>query len=235
MMGDIVRTLPLLDSDVILQTIRASQSKLPTSLIATSKRSGQLSLFVGREVYQSSQWSGIIGLIVTKKGDIIAFRKSIEDPNQAYVIKITVSDRRISYKHIKDVELISSPGLISRLGIPPALLLSSIDRKPQGNSTDQAIVAKKSVSQLTTMGRSAQNAEGKKPGGIDFNAKHLNLNENGEKVNFDFGTAGFENLQPDSINGLQPIIINITPLPSIYPLLGLNQPASTEKFESAKL
>ncbi len=71
------------------------------------------------------------------------------------------------------------------------------------------------------------------PGGIDFNADHLNLKEQGEEFNFDFSNTDFQNLQPNMINGLQPVIINITPLTTILPLLGYD--TKTKIFESAKL
>jgi fructose-1,6-bisphosphatase len=69
-------------------------------------------------------------------------------------------------------------------------------------------------------------------GGIDFNADNLNLEQSGEEINFEFDE---NNNVGTPINGLQPVIINISPLPSIYPLLGMEPHLSEEPALSANL
>ncbi|MCX5680895.1 MAG: hypothetical protein NT079_01180, partial [Candidatus Omnitrophica bacterium] len=74
----------------------------------------------------------------------------------------------------------------------------------------------------------------KKTGGIDFNAKNMNVETK--------GSSGIEyNLPPEwqgidlnSIQGLVPIIINITPVTNFYKLMGLNEKEDGKKIESSK-
>ncbi|MCK5012361.1 MAG: LysM peptidoglycan-binding domain-containing protein [Candidatus Omnitrophica bacterium] len=72
-------------------------------------------------------------------------------------------------------------------------------------------------------------------GGIDFNPNNINLNEQGDKMRINFSAAGLQNLNPESINGILPVIINISPLPSILPLLGLAPQREEEGFEVSSL
>jgi len=71
------------------------------------------------------------------------------------------------------------------------------------------------------------------PGGIDFNPNNINLSEQGDKMQIKFSTTGLQNLNLESINGILPVIINISPLPSILPLLGLAP--KEEDFELSSL
>jgi hypothetical protein len=48
------------------------------------------------------------------------------------------------------------------------------------------------------------------PGGIDFNPKNLNLREQGQALDFQF--AGNLNIEADQVEGIVPVIINITPI-----------------------
>lgn len=70
----------------------------------------------------------------------------------------------------------------------------------------------------------SEDAENQGPvhGGIDFNPNNLGLQEQGNQINFNFPTVNIENI-PSNIHiiGIQPVIINVTPLPTLYPLLGL--------------
>jgi len=61
----------------------------------------------------------------------------------------------------------------------------------------------------------------KKPGGIDFNPNHVDLSEEGDEIQIRFSASDLQNLDPQSITGILPVIIHITPLPSVLPLLGL--------------
>lgn len=63
-------------------------------------------------------------------------------------------------------------------------------------------------------------------GGIDMNAIDVNRQGSGMDIHFDF--SGMEPLLNKNINGFAPVIINITPMQSILPLLGL-EPARHEK------
>ena len=60
-------------------------------------------------------------------------------------------------------------------------------------------------------------------GGIDFNPNTLNLSEQGQALNFTIDNSMFQNLQPNSVYGIQPTIINITPVINFTPLLGLER------------
>ena len=68
-----------------------------------------------------------------------------------------------------------------------------------------------------------QHKEAAKPGGIDFNPDALDLRQQGEPLNFVIDEAMLGNIQPNDVFGIQPIIINITPLTSFAPLLGLKE------------
>jgi hypothetical protein len=57
------------------------------------------------------------------------------------------------------------------------------------------------------------------PGGIDFNPNNLNLSEEGQR--FDFDSLDFPGILPDAVNGIRPVIINITPVVNFPVLLGL--------------
>ena len=55
------------------------------------------------------------------------------------------------------------------------------------------------------------------PGGIDFNAKNLNLKEQGSSSEMPFTIS----TQGDQINGILPVIIKITPVTNLPSLLGV--------------
>ena len=63
---------------------------------------------------------------------------------------------------------------------------------------------------------------GQTPGGIDFNANNLNLKEQGSGVEIQFNFESLQGLQPDQVNGILPVIINITPVTNFPLLLGLS-------------
>ena len=71
-------------------------------------------------------------------------------------------------------------------------------------------------------------------GGIDFNPNNINLSEQGDKVQINFSPTDIQSLNLQSINGILPVIINISPLPSVLPLLGLS-PQKEEEFEVSSL
>jgi len=55
-------------------------------------------------------------------------------------------------------------------------------------------------------------------GGIDFNPNNLNLSEQGQASDINF--TNFPDIQPDRVNGIIPVIINITPIINFPLLLG---------------
>lgn len=57
-------------------------------------------------------------------------------------------------------------------------------------------------------------------GGIDFNPRIMNLRESGQRVDFDLNNIIFQNIQPNSVQGILPVIINITPVTNFVPLIG---------------
>ena len=77
-------------------------------------------------------------------------------------------------------------------------------------------------------------SNGNIPGGIDFNPNNVSIDEQGDKVQINFSPSPLQNLNPESINGILPVIINISPLPSVLPLLGL-EPQRDEEFEVSSL
>ena len=80
-------------------------------------------------------------------------------------------------------------------------------RKPRDPESDKAV-----LNSLPSL---------KKYGGIDFNANNLNLKAQGDKIKFDL-PASLQDIQPTSINGVTPVIINITPITNFHFLIGLS-------------
>ena len=70
-------------------------------------------------------------------------------------------------------------------------------------------------------------------GGIDMN--EIELQREGAGVDIRFDPAVLESLLERGFDGLAPIIINITPIPSIYPLLGLDPRGRKEDYELSQL
>jgi hypothetical protein len=68
------------------------------------------------------------------------------------------------------------------------------------------------------------------PGGIDFNANNLNLKEQGQPTAIHFNLEKFRDIQPEEINGVLPIIINITPVTNFPFLLGFSQETKEEQL-----
>jgi len=70
------------------------------------------------------------------------------------------------------------------------------------------------------------------PGGIDLN--EIEVDRQGAGVNIQFDPKAFEPMLNMQIDGFAPIIINITPIPSVLPLLGL-EPQREEELEVSRL
>jgi len=85
------------------------------------------------------------------------------------------------------------------------------------------------VNNNATVTDSAMNASGenirtssRNEGGIDFNAKNLQMDINGEEVDLKFDPAMAEQFQRGDFSGVVPIIIQITPVLNLSTLLGVN-------------
>ena len=55
-------------------------------------------------------------------------------------------------------------------------------------------------------------------GGIDFHAEHLDLSTEGQTMDIEFPALSID---PAQVQGVVPVILNVTPIPNIFPLLGL--------------
>ena len=64
------------------------------------------------------------------------------------------------------------------------------------------------------------------PGGIDFNPNHLNLKERGEEVDINF--TNLPMIQPETVNGITPVIFSIVPITNFPFLLGISQEDSQQ-------
>ncbi|MBI5149651.1 MAG: hypothetical protein HZA28_02625 [Candidatus Omnitrophica bacterium] len=70
-------------------------------------------------------------------------------------------------------------------------------------------------------------------GGIDMNA--IDLDRQGAGVDIQFDPAELQELIDTGIDGFAPVIINITPLPSVLPLLGLEPQRKEDELEMSSL
>ncbi len=77
-------------------------------------------------------------------------------------------------------------------------------------------------------GYASRNTNDEDVGGIDMNA--IDLERRGAGVDIQFDPAELQELIDAGIDGFAPVIINITPLPSVLPLLGL-EPRREEDAE----
>ncbi len=68
------------------------------------------------------------------------------------------------------------------------------------------------------------------PGGIDLDAAKLKLKEEGSKFQFEFKNVNFENMNPNDLLGIEPVIINIVPVVNFRMLLGLKEEESAEQL-----
>ena len=65
-------------------------------------------------------------------------------------------------------------------------------------------------------------------GGIDLNPNELNLLEQGETITIKMDNSILSTLQPSSVKGIQPVIINITPVTNYLLLLGMEEESAPE-------
>ena len=66
------------------------------------------------------------------------------------------------------------------------------------------------------------------PGGIDLNTANgmqWKVSKDGKGVEMDVDPAAIARIQREGINWLSPVILRMTPVTSIWPLMGLHAPA----------
>ena len=66
-----------------------------------------------------------------------------------------------------------------------------------------------------------------KPGGIDLNTSggmQWKVSKDGNGVEMNIDPAMIERIRREGIDSLSPVIFSITPIPSIWPLVGLQAP-----------
>ncbi len=78
-----------------------------------------------------------------------------------------------------------------------------------------------------------RNTDDEEVGGIDMNT--IDLDREGAGVDIQFDPAELQRLIDTGIDGFAPVIINITPLPSVLPLLGLDPANKEEGMEMSRL
>ena len=71
------------------------------------------------------------------------------------------------------------------------------------------------------------------PGGIDLNTSNgmqLKVSKDGNGVEMDVDPAMIERIRREGIDSLSPVIFRITPVTSIWPLVGLQAPAQAGRL-----
>lgn len=86
--------------------------------------------------------------------------------------------------------------------------------------TDSGVRGQRSEVSLESAAMTGSDDSAMTPGGIDFNPSAMDLQTDGAGFQFDLDPAMLESLNPNMIDGLTPVIINITPIPNYLPLLG---------------
>ncbi|NTV29377.1 MAG: hypothetical protein HGA80_04770 [Candidatus Omnitrophica bacterium] len=68
-----------------------------------------------------------------------------------------------------------------------------------------------------------------KQGGIDLNAANMSLNQQGQAMDMQFDPAVLEQFRRGDFTGIAPVILNIAPIQSLRPLLGMDDSAAGSK------
>lgn len=130
-------------------------------------------------------------------------------------------------------------GHYKTLGISPDATESEINSAFKKKRLEKKIVDLKAFETLRTAHRvlinpqkrsdydpgwmgSSPVAENPDYGGIDFNPRNMELKQQGEKAKFDFSIPEID-FDPAVIQGIRPVIINVTPVINFPLLLGLSQ------------
>ena len=64
-------------------------------------------------------------------------------------------------------------------------------------------------------------------GGIDFNVSNMRLNVGGDSIKLRFDPAAVEQFRHGDFSGVRPFIINIVPMDSVMPILGIKEEEET--------
>lgn len=70
-------------------------------------------------------------------------------------------------------------------------------------------------------------------GGIDLNPTMLGLEQRGDAVGFTVDNAMLQNIQPNSVQGIRPVIINIVPITNYMPLF--SKAENVEEFDFSQI
>lgn len=117
----------------------------------------------------------------------------------AELLELALDRRKIQMDHLQDKSKLQSKAIINRI----EKLQESL--KNFKTNKDHAMTAQQ---------------EDLINGGIDFNPAAMDLQANGELSSFSFDDAAIKAISPDAVNGILPVIINITPITNFAPLLG---------------
>ena len=93
-------------------------------------------------------------------------------------------------------------------------------REYKGNALILKISPKNRMKQ-TSKGRKF--ADSAMRGGIDLNSKNMAMSVSGDKIDIKFDPAMVAQFQRGDFSGVRPQILSITPIASVYPLLGLKE------------
>lgn len=103
----------------------------------------------------------------------------------------------------------------------PVVEVSEIDNGRYFELESSIELLKEVLSRFSDESTSNDPAMSSDVGGIDMNA--IDIESSGTQIEFDFDPVMIQQLQEQNIQGFRPVTINFTPLPSILPLLGLDQ------------
>ncbi len=90
---------------------------------------------------------------------------------------------------------------------------------------DDALDLLSLIDRMQTNGQDGKDADAasltEAPGGIDFNSNNMKMNESGQRIEFDFKNMDLNKINPADFRGMNPVIINITPVTNFRLMLGL--------------
>ena len=97
------------------------------------------------------------------------------------------------------------------------------------------LFSKEALEQGRDLSQKVLNSSSSPVGGIDFNPNMLELSDQGQGINFIMDNSVLQNIQTNLIHGIQPVIINITPITNFMPLIGLSDSEDLEKQNLTRL
>ncbi len=166
-------------------------------------------------------------LVEVARKDVQRFMMKVKAMKEGITYQVDLMSKSINI-HLGGVNPVIDKltGAIMPEGFPPTLtdqayLLSRMAlalRYTVLDEREQKIVRLPSMSEVLAYNPVADNAMTATPGGIDFNAKNLNLKEQGSPSETAFKLSA----ENDQINGIRPVIIKITPVTNLPQLLGID-------------